>query len=173
MNKLHLKDEAIRLRVENRLSLEAITKILPVSQGTLSAWLKPYPLSEWEILERKKNGNKNRVYPKKKEIIKKPDQRFKPFEDIRSLRARRNFLARETNGKCELCGWGEVNPFSGKVPLEVHHKDGDKNNNSRDNLQILCPNCHALTDNFSFNGRRHSEENRRKVILNLKPMRER
>ena len=48
--------------------------------------------------------------------------------------------------KCELCGnstWmGE------KIPLELHHKDGDHFNNDFDNLQILCPNCHALEPNY-------------------------
>jgi len=35
-----------------------------------------------------------------------------------------------------------------EIPLEVHHIDGDRVNNLYDNLQLLCPNCHALTDNF-------------------------
>ncbi len=28
--------------------------------------------------------------------------------------------------------------------LQVHHKDGNRNNNTLQNLQILCPNCHAI-----------------------------
>ena len=34
------------------------------------------------------------------------------------------------------------------IKLEVHHIDGDKLNNDEDNLSLLCPNCHALTDTF-------------------------
>lgn len=34
------------------------------------------------------------------------------------------------------------------IPLELHHIDGDNSNNSLSNLTILCPNCHALTDNY-------------------------
>ena len=48
--------------------------------------------------------------------------------------------------KCECCGnttWNGV-----PIPLEVHHIDGDGSNNELDNLQLLCPNCHALTDNY-------------------------
>lgn len=44
--------------------------------------------------------------------------------------------------KCELCGvamWLNV-----KLPLELHHIDGNHYNNSFDNLQILCPNCHSI-----------------------------
>ena len=47
---------------------------------------------------------------------------------------------------CECCKntlWNGV-----PIPLEVHHKDGDKENNAIENLQLLCPNCHALTDNY-------------------------
>ena len=34
------------------------------------------------------------------------------------------------------------------IPLELHHIDGDKYNNLIENIQLLCPNCHALTDNY-------------------------
>jgi hypothetical protein len=34
------------------------------------------------------------------------------------------------------------------IPLELHHIDGNNTNNSLSNLSILCPNCHALTDNY-------------------------
>lgn len=34
------------------------------------------------------------------------------------------------------------------IPLELHHIDGDRFNNNLENLQILCYNCHALTNNF-------------------------
>lgn len=39
--------------------------------------------------------------------------------------------------KCACCGWDED-----KRILEVHHIDGDRNNNKIDNLIILCPTCH-------------------------------
>lgn len=48
--------------------------------------------------------------------------------------------------KCSCCGLSE---WQGQpIPLEVHHKDGDHNNNEIENLEFLCLNCHALTDNF-------------------------
>jgi len=34
------------------------------------------------------------------------------------------------------------------IPLELHHKDGDRTNNTLPNIELLCPNCHALTDNY-------------------------
>lgn len=48
--------------------------------------------------------------------------------------------------KCECCGSSH---WLGKeITLEVHHKDGDSLNNTLDNLELLCPNCHSLTDNW-------------------------
>ena len=35
-----------------------------------------------------------------------------------------------------------------KIPLELHHINGDNTDNRIENLQLLCPNCHALTDNY-------------------------
>lgn len=47
---------------------------------------------------------------------------------------------------CECCGNSE---WMGKpIPLELHHINGDNTDNRIENLQILCPNCHALTNNY-------------------------
>lgn len=69
----------------------------------------------------------------------------------------RNYLIEKANYRCEICGWGEVNKYSNTLPLEVHHKDGNFRNNSEENLQVLCPNCHSLTEtykNHNKNGRK-------------------
>jgi hypothetical protein len=44
--------------------------------------------------------------------------------------------------KCEYCGnshWLGV-----KLPLELHHEDGNHYNNELSNLKIVCPNCHSV-----------------------------
>ena len=62
-----------------------------------------------------------------------------------------NMLARLiSEGKkeriCEICGGTEWN---GKpIPLQVHHMNGNNRDNRLENLQVLCPNCHALTDSY-------------------------
>lgn len=47
---------------------------------------------------------------------------------------------------CENCGLSEW--MERPILLEVHHMDGDSLNNDLSNLQLLCPNCHSLTDNY-------------------------
>jgi hypothetical protein len=52
--------------------------------------------------------------------------------------------------RCEQCGNAE---WVGKaIPLELHHVNGDRFDNRIINLQMLCPNCHALTDNHAGKG---------------------
>ena len=60
----------------------------------------------------------------------------------------KRYLLEKHNYKCEKCGWGEKNPKTNEVPLQVHHIDGDCKNNKEENLQLLCPNCHSLTETF-------------------------
>ena len=47
---------------------------------------------------------------------------------------------------CAVCGVKEW--LGQELSFELHHKDGDKNNVTPENLELLCPNCHSLTKNF-------------------------
>ena len=38
--------------------------------------------------------------------------------------------------------------MTNKCPLQIHHIDGNYKNNSEENLELLCPNCHSLTHNY-------------------------
>ena len=60
----------------------------------------------------------------------------------------KRYLLEKYDYKCSLCGWSKINPYSGTLPLEVEHIDGNFLNNNEDNLMILCPNCHSLTKNY-------------------------
>lgn len=60
----------------------------------------------------------------------------------------RKFLWEKAGGACMKCGWNTPHPKSGKPPLQVNHKDGDAQNSMPGNLELICPNCHSLTENF-------------------------
>jgi hypothetical protein len=51
--------------------------------------------------------------------------------------------------ECELCGWCQKHPVTGRVPIQVDHIDGNAENNELENLRLLCPNCHSLTPTFA------------------------
>lgn len=75
------------------------------------------------------------------------DEYLKNSTDIQSNKVRKKLLAEGLKDyKCECCGNSE---WMGKpIPLELHHKDGDKNHNELSNYELLCPNCHAFTDSY-------------------------
>lgn len=66
---------------------------------------------------------------------------------------------------CENCGRREW--MNAPIPLELHHKDGNHLNVSIDNFQLLCPNCHALTNNFKGKGKRSNQFKAEVVDFNL------
>lgn len=66
----------------------------------------------------------------------------------------RRYLLEQAKYKCCLCGWCEKNKFTDKIPLEIHHIDGNWKNNSKENLVVLCPNCHSLTNSYRGNNAR-------------------
>lgn len=47
---------------------------------------------------------------------------------------------------CEKCKMREWN--GEPIPLELHHINGNRHDNRLENLQLLCCNCHAQTENF-------------------------
>ena len=60
----------------------------------------------------------------------------------------RNYILDKRGHRCNRCGWNEKHPITGRVPVQVHHVDGNATNTKEANLEVLCPNCHALTPNW-------------------------
>lgn len=59
----------------------------------------------------------------------------------------RDYLLEKAGFQCEACGYSKARR-DGKSILQVHHRDGNWRNCRPENLNILCPNCHALTENY-------------------------
>ena len=74
----------------------------------------------------------------------------------------KTYLFEKYNNKCARCGWGKVNPYTKNIPLEVEHIDGNYQNNSEENLILLCPNCHSLTETYKGANINHGRKQRRK-----------
>ena len=60
----------------------------------------------------------------------------------------KTYLLSKYKNKCARCGWGEINKYTNKIPLEIEHMDGNYKNNKEENLILLCPNCHSLTSTY-------------------------
>jgi len=60
----------------------------------------------------------------------------------------KRYLMEKYDNACSKCGWSETHPLTGNIPVELEHIDGDFRNNSEENLDLLCPNCHSLTPTY-------------------------
>jgi len=72
----------------------------------------------------------------------------------------RRWMFETRNHKCEECGWSKINQFTGKIPLQIDHIDGNFTNNKPENLRLLCPSCHSLTETW---GRINKHPGRRRM----------
>lgn len=82
------------------------------------------------------------------------DKQLKDWTDYSRVARLKKHLIKKKEHKCECCFLSEW--LSCPITLEVHHIDGDRTNNVFENLQLLCCNCHATTDNW---------RNKKRVVL--------
>jgi hypothetical protein len=61
----------------------------------------------------------------------------------------KRYLFEKYDSKCSECGWNKIHPVTGRVPLQIEHRDGNKYNNTEENLTLLCGSCHTLTPTYA------------------------
>ena len=66
---------------------------------------------------------------------------------------------------CEKCGLS--NWLNNPIPLELHHVNGNRLDNSLINLQILCSNCHGQTDNYCSKNTKRYINNKNTPIIEI------
>lgn len=97
-------------------------------------------MSPYSNSNTKTNGDPSQRIMDQYKKVPEPDQRG-PNSSSSNLRSKRGSIRQKLLGevgKCEDCGITTIDI------LTVHHKDGNPWNNRRINLELLCPNCHAV-----------------------------
>ena len=61
----------------------------------------------------------------------------RPRDNVKSQQALKTRLLENRGKQCERCN------YTRHEILHVHHKDKNRNNNDINNLELICPNCHA------------------------------
>ena len=131
------RKEEILSWIAEELTLYEIKTRLNCKYETLRSYLKQMGI-EYAGQQSRKGQQKG---PNKYKDSSYYTKKNGPFIHSTKLREK---LVREgkKQNKCEICGL--TSWYEKRLPLELHHKDGNHYNNELDNLQILCPNCHAV-----------------------------
>lgn len=74
------------------------------------------------------------------------DQQLKDWSNYTNSSRLKPHLIKIRGHVCECCKLERW--LDSPITLEVHHIDGDRTNNDITNLQLLCPNCHSVTDSW-------------------------
>ena len=79
----------------------------------------------------------------------------------------RRYFINKNNCQCTRCGWGEKHHLADLPALEIEHIDGNWENCTIDNIDIICPNCHSLTDTYKARNRGNGRKHRREKLSKL------
>lgn len=91
------------------------------------------------------------------------EKKIRSFDEL-GPRKKKEFLVDECGGVCVICRQATHNDLP--IPLELDHINGNSDDNSRENLRVLCPICHSRTPTFrGRNIRKGRGAERRKFFL--------
>ena len=134
------REQEIREWINQNLSNAEIARRLVCKVDTLKSYYKKMGIE----YSGNQGGKGIKTDPKRK-----PAKEFVLTNASNSAKRKRLIEDGLKEAKCECCGLSE---WMGKpIPLELHHIDFNHYNNSLDNLQILCSNCHMQTHNYNNN----------------------
>jgi hypothetical protein len=135
----------------NELVNEQKISFKKVSKGVMdSPEFKTLLRSEIIKKERAVNGGFNFIVKKPAELEKYFNQKF-PTALIKPENAASKYRATALSvkeQKCERCGYNKCSEI-----LVVHHKDRNRKNGTKENLELLCPNCHEEEHLLNCDGR--------------------
>lgn len=131
------KEDILQWISEHRTNSE-IAQLLNCKVDTLKVYYEKMGI----VYKGNRGGKGRKSSPRRKsasELIKNPN--------TNNAKKRRRLIEDGLKeAKCEICG---LSLWMGRpIPLELHHKNFNHYDNSLENLQILCSNCHMQVHNY-------------------------
>ncbi len=149
MSKYNWDENRIKEAVNKSTSYSETLRNLNIpTQGsnsdTLKRYIKKYNIDISHFTFRKSNDNyENKKYISVSEYL--GTDRYITTHKLKEKLLKEGLK----ENKCECCG---ITSWNGKsLTMQLHHIDGNNTNNSLENLQMLCPNCHSQTNNYCGN----------------------
>lgn len=111
---------------------------------------RPTPPRGDAFLEARKRGGQAAGRKRREQRIHKIEQVLQDGgtrQDISNFRLLRELLIEKFGNVCMSCG--QKGTWNGRpLTMQVHHEDGDCENNKLENLKLVCPNCHTQTNTY-------------------------
>ena len=86
---------------------------------------------------------------------------------IRNMKQYKKYFLEEQEHCCAICGMKDE--WNGKQLIFVlDHIDGDADNNNRDNLRLICPNCDSQLDTFKSKNKKSARAKYRNIKIVVK-----
>lgn len=142
----------------NKLICSKSSNSCPVNRNKNSKSLKQ--LYKKNILSGKEKY-KNTKIESKINMANSNKGKFKADFSLNGKGQHKSALIYERGHKCEKCKlslWNNI-----QITLELDHIDGNRKNNEKSNLRLLCPNCHSQTPtwrrakNIGWNKKKYSD----------------
>lgn len=137
---LQRKEEILKW-IDEGQSIAEIIRRLDCKRETFKSYLKIMGI----VYKGNQGGKGIKVDPKRKSAL----EILNSSSFTNATKRKRLIEDGIKEAKCECCGLSE---WMGKpIPLELHHKDFNHNNNALENMIILCSNCHMIAHNYNNN----------------------
>jgi predicted RNA-binding Zn-ribbon protein involved in translation (DUF1610 family) len=139
--------------VESSLSYAEVLRRLGLkqtggSQSNIKRLVQKYGINTGHFLGQSRNrGNNHRGGPEKATADEVLVLRDKLAHPEKPYKLRRAMIETGIPYRCAMCGMEAV--WNSKpLLLTIDHINGQRNDNRRENLRFLCPNCHSQTPTF-------------------------
>lgn len=142
----NISQQQLEEAVKNSLSVRQCLILLGVipaggNYATFQAKIKKYQIDTTHFLG--KASNKGRKFSPKRQVDDYLTNRFPIQSHKLRLRLLKDGYFTHTCNRCKNTTW-----LNHPIPLELNHINGNPKDNTLNNLELLCPNCHALTVNY-------------------------
>ncbi|MGW2646513.1 HNH endonuclease [Streptomyces sp. NPDC001393] len=154
----HPAPEELRIAVAESISIaETLRRLGCPDTGTqralLREWVAEEGISTAHFLGQAHQRGKTRT-----DRIRRPEDILVKHDGRRRTRTHLLRRALREVGIPEECAECGVGPewFGQRMTLEIDHINGDWSDDRRENLRLLCPNCHATTSTWCRGGGRRT-----------------
>ena len=80
---------------------------------------------------------------------------------VQNMQRYKKYFLEEQEHKCAICGCSDIWQDK-QLVFVLDHIDGNADNNSRDNLRLICPNCDSQLDTFKSKNKNSARRKYRK-----------